>query len=209
MQFSGLNNFAYAEIKKRLLENTILPNERIREDLIAEELQISRTPVREAINRLVTEGLVVSVPRKGLFAKEITTDDIEEMIEVRIVLEALSAELCCIRASDDQLKTLKDVFDHYEYMLRRGRHLEASELDGEIHNCIARISGNDRLIHYIGDLQQYFQYARARNVKWTQEMVDRSIKLHKNLLDAIIQRDASLSKAAIEEDVRGMRNLLP
>lgn len=209
MKYSSLNEFAYSEIKKKLMENKILPNQRIREDILAEELEISRTPVREAINRLITEGLIVSVPRKGLFAKEITNRDIEEMIEVRVVLEKLSVSLCCGIIKEEQMDELEMIFQRYERMLRSGRYLEAGELDGEIHNYIAGISDNDRLIYYIKDIQQRFVYARARNVKWTEEMVERSIRFHRNLLDAIMKKDTAGSQKAVEEDIRGMILLLP
>lgn len=206
--YSGLNDAAYEEIKHRLLENRILPGDRIREDIIAGELGISRTPVREAINRLVSEGLVINIPRKGLFALEITNEEIEKMIEVRIALETLAISLCCKIITAPQLRELETIFNRYEKMLRGKDYLEASQLDSAIHNYIAELTENKKLIDYISDLQVLFTYARARNVKWTQKMVDDSVKFHRGILDAINNGNATLAQKAIEEDIRGMRALL-
>ncbi|MCL2321257.1 MAG: GntR family transcriptional regulator [Oscillospiraceae bacterium] len=206
--YSGLKEAAYAEIKQRLLENRILPGERIREDQIADELKISRTPVREAINRLVAEGLVINIPRKGLFALEISTQEIEKMIEVRVALETLAVGLCCRDITAENLRELDAIFQRYETALRGQNYPEASKLDSEIHNYIARLSDNKKLVDYIRDLEELFTYARARNVKWTREMIDNSIQFHRNLIDAINSKDTELAKKAIAEDIHGMRALL-
>lgn len=207
-RYSGLKEAAYVEIKQRLLGNKILPGERIREDLIAEEMGISRTPVREAINQLVAEGLVVNLPRKGLFALEISVQEIEKMIEVRVVLETLAVRMCCQMITEEQIGDLEEIFRHYQVLLRSKDFTEASKVDSEIHNYIARVSDNKKLIDYIRDLEELFTYTRARNVRWTQEMVDGHIRLHRTLLDAIHRRDVSRAQKAMEADIRGMLSLL-
>lgn len=208
MNRDGLKGIAYEDIKERLVSNRIKQGERIREDLIAQELEMSRTPVREAINQLVAENFVVSIPRRGLFAAEITGSQVLKMLDVRVALERLSAEECCRRITDGQFRTLKEIFRNYETQLRRGNYIAANRLDRGMHEFIAGVSQNEKLCHYIRDLQDFFAYARGRNVNWTDKLAGGAIGHHRNLIEAIGQRDCAKAAEMMERDIRAMRDLI-
>ncbi|MDK2789278.1 MAG: hypothetical protein PWP07_2523 [Epulopiscium sp.] len=208
MKFSGLKEYVYHEVKKRLINNTIKPGERIWEDSIAEELEVSRTPVREAINRLIAEGFVENRPRKGIFAAEISKEDLKKMLDVRIALETLSVSECCKLITEEEMSELKKIYDDYKIKLTNGEYAEASQLDSQIHRYIAGISDNKKLIAYINDIQDFFAYTRACNVKWTEEKIEKSLKDHKTLIDAICDKDQERAMNLIKEDIEAMRKLL-
>ena len=208
MKFSGLKEYVYHEIKKRLIDNTIKPGERIWEEEIAEELEVSRTPVREAINRLIAEEFVENRPRKGIFAAEVSKNDLEKMLDVRIALETLSVIQCCKLITDEEIDKLKEIYEEYKNKLSNGEYTEASQLDSQIHRYIAKIADNKKLAAYINDIQDVFAYTRACNVKWTETKIDRSLRDHKNLVEAIYNRDEDSAVQLVREDIEAMRDLL-
>ncbi|HOQ17312.1 MAG: GntR family transcriptional regulator [Epulopiscium sp.] len=208
MKFSGLKEYAYHKIREKLISNEIKPGERIWEEEIAAELGISRTPVREAINRLVAEGLVGNRPRKGVFAAEISKNELRKMLSVRTVLETLSVSQCCKLITEAEMYELKKIYDNYKSAMEKGDYEKASQLDSQIHRYIAKISGNRRLENYINDIQDFFAYARPHKVKWTETKIKRSLQDHKKLVDAICNRDEDSAIAIIKEDIAAMDDLL-
>jgi len=92
MKHLSLKERSYLIIKEKILNGDFEPGSRIREDILAEEISISRTPVREAINLLSAEGFLNNIPRKGIFMIDPTKEEIIDMLEVRIVLECLAVE---------------------------------------------------------------------------------------------------------------------
>ena len=209
MRYSGLTDEAYAYIKRKLLHNEIRPGERIREDYIAAELEMSRTPVREAINRLVTEGFVISEQRKGLFAAEITYEELVRMLDVRVVLETLAVTLCCENITPGQCETLQHILGEYESALKEKRFFDSSDLDARIHKFIAECSQNKKLIEYITDLQEFVAYARSRSeIDWTDGRVERALDDHRKLVDAIIRKDEKEAKECVVRDIQELKKLI-
>jgi DNA-binding GntR family transcriptional regulator len=208
MRFSDLKEYVYHEIKMRLINNTIKPGERLWEDKIAEDLGVSRTPVREAINRLVAEKFIENRPRIGIFAAQISRDDLDKMLDVRIALETLSVRECCKLITDEEIYELKALYQEYSERLTNKEYSEASQLDSQIHKYIARVSENKKLMEYINDIQDIFAYARASKVEWTDAKMKRSLQDHKNLIEAICNRDEDRAVELIRKDIEAMRTLL-
>lgn len=208
MKFSGLKEYVYHEIKKRLISNTIKPGQRIWEEEIAEELEVSRTPVREAINRLIAEEFIENRPRKGIFAAEISKNELMKMLDVRVALETLSVSQCCKLITAEGIWELKEIYNQYKRKMDNGEYEEASQLDSQIHRYIAKMSDNKKLEAYINDIQDFFAYTRPYNVKWTKDKVERSLQDHKNLIDAVCSRDKESAIQLISDDIEAMRDLL-
>jgi len=209
MQHNGLKQEAYAYIYDLLLSNEIKPGDRIREDLIAQEIGMSRTPVREAVNRLIAEGFVHCVPRKGLFAAKVSVEDLLKMLDVRIALEALAVESCCRHITDAELKKLEGIYDAYSAKMMAGEIIEASSCDREFHICIASASKNMKLQQYIADLVDFYMYAKFQAVKmYTGKSMQRVMNNHKNILEAIRERNVRKAKKMIETDIGELKNLL-
>ncbi len=208
MKFSGLKEYVYHELKKMLIGNLIKPGERIYEIEIAEKLEVSRTPVREAINQLVAEGFVENRPRKGVFAAEISKEDLIKMLDVRIALESLAIKLCCEKIQDDEIKELEDILNTLEEKLRNKEFVEASQWDSKLHRYIATMADNKKLTSYINDIQDVFAYTRVHKIKWTDEKVERSIKEHQKIVGAIASRNEKIAISIIKKDIDSMREYL-
>ncbi|HBW12591.1 MAG TPA: hypothetical protein DEF30_02045 [Proteiniclasticum sp.] len=208
MKISGLKEYVYQELKNKLIMNHFKPGERIWEEHLAEELGVSRTPVREAINQLVAEGFIENRPRKGIFAAEITKDELRKMLDVRLALESLAIKECCKNITEEQMKELDAIYQTFAKALEDEEYSKASQWDSEIHRFIAQVANNKKLAAYVNDIQDVFAYTRGYNIKWTKEKADRSIWEHKKIIEAIKSRNEEVAIEIVQKDIDSMRELL-
>lgn len=191
MKHLGLKDTAYKLIKDRLLSGKIKPGERIREDLLAEEISMSRTPVREAINQLSAEGFVNQIPRKGIFANEITREELFDIIEIRVLLESYAAKVCSRTITEEQLKELEDVFLKFKNALLIKDKVKYGLYDGMFHKKIAEFTGNKKLYYYICDIEDSVVFIRRMdNYNLKHKLTEEeSIRSHEDIFNAIKNRD--------------------
>ncbi len=143
---SSLVEKAYREIKKRILDNTLPPGHQALEQEIAAELDMSRTPVREALIRLEKEGLVELVPRRGMRVVPLSPADMKEIYEVLTCLEAMAAELLARRGvGPEELEPMERAVSKMDQSLETD-DLEAwAVADEEFHRTLLELCGNQRL----------------------------------------------------------------
>ena len=209
MEHPSLRDKAYVAIKQKLLHREIQPGERIREDLLAEEISVSRTPIREAISQLTTEGLIVSLPRRGLFCASITREEMLDFLKIREALETLAVQACIERATDTGIGRLDTLLGRYERALISGSRQEASTLDSQFHMAIAETSRNKKLIRFIGEIGNFMCLARSKErPDLTSEEKNTSIRQHRSILDAIRARDIPRAVEAMRINVIGMKRKL-
>src|SRR6056297_804513 len=108
--YKPLGNIVYESLKESILNGSLKPGEKLMESRIAEDLGVSRTPVREAIRKLEKEKYVKMIPRKGAYVEDLTMEDILEVLEIRIVLEGLASKLAARNISDEmKLKIQRNI----------------------------------------------------------------------------------------------------
>jgi DNA-binding GntR family transcriptional regulator len=209
MEHPILRDKAYGTIKQKLLYREIQPGERIREDLLAEEVSMSRTPVREAISQLTTEGFIVSLPRKGLFSASITQEEMLDFLKIREVLEVLAIQECIQRVTNEEIGRLEELLADYERVLTSGSRREASDLDGRFHMAIAELSKSKKLIRFISEISDFMCLARAKErPELTPEEKEMSIRQHRSILEAIQRRDIPRAVEAMRANILGMKRKL-
>ena len=214
---SVLADYAHSEILKMILSGKIEPGTRIREDILADQLGISRTPVREAVNRLTQNGFITVIKRKGLYCVKITRQDLLNLLELRVALESLSYEKCIDLAVDDDLDAVQNIIDdftrrlsiiltHDENDKRRELALIHNEYDVNFHVAIARISNSVRLIQYVTDVETMLLIARQRiyrSDEWI-EIVRLSWAQHQEMIDSIRAKNKIAAKEQLESHLRLM-----
>jgi DNA-binding GntR family transcriptional regulator len=206
MEHPVLRDKAYALIKDRILERQFQPGQRIREDLIANEISMSRTPVREAINQLATEGFIVSVPRKGLFCASVSADEFLDFLRVRASLEELAVRCCIERIEPEEVEHLSAILDDYQAALANDDFRAASTLDTRFHKQIAEYSRNRKLIRFIAEIEDFMRLARAKErPDFGGAEKAKSIAQHRAILTCIRDRDADAAAMAIRNNIHGMR----
>ncbi|WP_350334554.1 GntR family transcriptional regulator [Coralliovum pocilloporae] len=158
----------YEQVRLMAASFEIKPDERINEGALARTLGASRTPVREALNRLVAEGFLTFQTGKGFFCRSLDPDEILDLYEVRAAIECEAARLACQRASDEAIADLSAYLDGVEKDY--SGDLEPKELVG-IDECfhlkLARLSGNEELVRMLDNIN-----ARIRYIRWI-DMEDR------------------------------------
>lgn len=187
-QHIGLKEFAYREIKTMLLTGRIKPGDRIREDHLAQELSVSRTPVREAVNRLASEGFIQELPRRGLFAARFTKKQLYDIATVHENLSLLAIQQCVAALDEKKKEKLAEVFDCYKDACMRGDSASTAKYDTLFHVTIAELTGNRTLYEYICELEDMITYARfSDNYTYGEGGF---YQFHQNVFDAIMNEDA-------------------
>jgi DNA-binding GntR family transcriptional regulator len=142
---AALPDRIYATLKHRILTCAMLPSARIVEKDLCSEMQVSRTPLREALNRLALEGLVTIAPFRGYAIAPLTIDGFRELCEVRQILESEAAALCARRATDEDVKRLESLAElryRREDQQTYEKYLRANSL---FHQTLVKATGNSRL----------------------------------------------------------------
>jgi len=145
------------------------PGEWLKENDLADELLVSRTPVREAIRKLEQEGYVVTVPRRGAYVASVSIRDINEIFEIRAALEALACELAAERITDEEQERLERL------LVGIGRAIEEHDMerivrtDIEFHELLYQAARNERLLIIIGNLREQLTRLFLRATKSEKE----------------------------------------
>ena len=156
-----LKDLVYLELKHKILTGEIVSQTRLMEIDLSEKMNVSRTPIREAIKRLADDGLVKVEPRRGAYVANISIKDMLDVFEVREDLEGFVAKLAAERITEDEKEELKNISAEYEAALNQGNKERIIELDEKFHNFIVSCSGNEtlsELVNYVQELSLRFRY---------------------------------------------------
>ncbi|MBV7275989.1 GntR family transcriptional regulator [Clostridium thailandense] len=180
-------------LRMAIIDGTLEQGDRLVETTVAENMGVSRTPVREAFRQLEIEGLAENVPRKGTIVKGISKKDIIEIYEIREMLEGLEFRLACFNISESQISELKGKISIMEQYIDNNDITGYWKAHGEFHDIILYCSGNKRLIDQMKQIYEYL--SRLRN--FTLVMNERrlqAMKEHKALIEAFEKKDEMLAE---------------
>lgn len=206
MEHLSLKESAYKIIKAKLLNLEFEPGCRIREDLLAQEISMSRTPVREAINQLSAEGLVNNIPRKGIFVIQFSPEEISGFLDIREALETLAIKNCIKKIHVGELELLENILQDFEDALAKNDYKKCNYLDSKFHLEIAKVSNNKKLIEFLGEIEDFMHITRAIEKKYQPKVKNElTLKEHKKILVAIKNKDEEEAKHAVQENIRTMK----
>ena len=209
MEYPSLKETAYNMIRQKMLNHEFEPGSRIREDLLALEFSMSRTPVREAINQLSAQGFLVNIPRKGVFFVALTKQDILDLLFVREGLEVLAVQRCIEKINLEQIEELENILKDYEAALIEEDFQEYSRLDSLFHKTIAEITDNKKLIEFISEIEDFMRVTRAMQPPDSGgQKRERAIGQHRDILICIKKRDKKGAVSAIRTNINGMKEKL-
>jgi DNA-binding GntR family transcriptional regulator len=201
----------FAERAYRALRDVIIslevydqPGEvRLDERRLAQDLGISRTPVREAMAQLEREGFVRSITRRGVYVVRKTKREVIEMITAWAALESMAARLITIHATDAEIATLRAMFATFENGQLHAKLDEYSEVNIQFHQSIIAMSRNGVLI---GLAENLFAHMRAirRKAIGEDDRVYRSIRDHMNIIEALERRDTERAEGLVRQHALGL-----
>lgn len=178
----------YEQLKMAILSGAYEVNERLLEHDLAAKMNVSRTPVREALRRLELEGILEALPKQGLVVKCYTDDDIREIYMIREALECLAAEFAAIKATDEDIALLEKLVADMERLNKEADSIEALEAHRHFSEAYNRASHMPTLVQLIESLKG--QIARFRHVSLSgSERRESAYLEHKELLDALKAHD--------------------
>jgi GntR family transcriptional regulator, rspAB operon transcriptional repressor len=202
---SSLRDAAYDAIKHRIITCAFKPGEYINELQLSALLKIGRTPVHQALDRLMIEGMVEVIPRKGVIVKPVSLNEVLQIIEVRLINEPFGARLAAEQADDTDLAELADV-------LKRAKHWAALRnvenmmlLDREFHLLIARAAKNDVLSELLRNLHE--RSLRFWFISLTAPAQHDSVQNeHAAIWEAIRQRNPDRAETAMKRHIESFRS---
>lgn len=187
-QNKPIREIVYEGLRKTIISGVIPVGERIVEKEYAERLNISRTPVREALRRLEMEELVEYQPRIGVIVKKITIEDVIEIYKIRHNLEVLAAVDAMENITQEEIKKIEELLDLTEEENRKDNVEEVIRLFGEFNLMIYKASRMKRLTGMISRLNEYLQ--RFRNISISdKERREKALKEHREILKAIVEKN--------------------
>ncbi|MGL4606089.1 MAG: GntR family transcriptional regulator [Eubacteriaceae bacterium] len=195
-----LREIVFETIRRAIITGELKPGQRLMEVQLAEEMGVSRTPVRESIRKLELEGLVKMVPRKGAYVTPMSVNDLKEMMEIRRALEGLAAELAAKNASKEEVEELYLANKKFGEAALKNDEEGIINYDMDIHEIIYRASGNMKLLQMINSLREQMQRFRAEYVHRIEDKTP-LVNQHMEIIKMIESRDGTSAKSAANEHI--------
>lgn len=205
--YKPLRELVLDAIRSAIINGTLQPRERLMEIQMAEELGVSRTPIREALRKLELEGFIVMVPRKGAYVSDLSFKDIADVFEIRAALEGLAAGLAAERITDDELETMERLLVGKQEAITAGDIDKLVEVDTSFHELLYRASRNVRLATIISNLREQIQRFRLTSLSFPGRNKE-SLLEHKQIVEAIQSRDIQLARQLAQEHIENAENVL-
>lgn len=198
--YKPLRELVLEAIREAIINGTLKPRERLMEIQLAEDLGVSRTPVREALRKLEMEGFIVMVPRKGAYVADLTFKDIADVFEIRSALEGLAASLAAERITDEELEDMERLLVQKAEAIANNDLEKLVIVDTKFHDAIYKASRNERLSIIINNLREQIQRFRATTLAYPGRM-EASLYEHRGIMEALQSRDVLLSRQLAGEHI--------
>jgi DNA-binding GntR family transcriptional regulator len=197
----GLPDRIYSALKHRILTCSLQPGRRLMEKDLSQELGVSRTPLREALNRLALEQLVFLTPYRGYTVAPVLLDDIRKLSELRLIVEAESAALAAERATSDDLKVLrKSATLHYQPG-DRATYEQYLRDNSAFHQALVRCTRNERLEFVVASVLDQIQRPLYLGLD-TGLDAEAATAEHFDLIEAVGQRDSAKARQVMADQIR-------
>ncbi len=193
---------AYEYLKSSILSGRINPGERLTEEHLARELGISRTPIREALHKLESEGLIKPLATRGFVASRDSKEEVEELFEIRAVLEGYALRVICGRMSDAVLAQLGEAVEKADEALKAQRLDEVFRWNTRFHDTLHDlITDKHRLYHQMVTMRQYVLRYRKNTLQYP-DGGGRTVNGHRKILMALRLGDADLCERLMREHIQ-------
>jgi len=204
-QIKPIRDKIYELLRKRIFAGLYSAGEKLVETNIAREMQVSRTPVREAFRKLESEGLVEHVPRKGIFVKVLKKNDILEVYSIRIVLEGLASKSAAENIAQEEIIKLKVTLNKMDEALKDEEIELFKSLCIKFNNIIRTASNMPRLIKMIAQLEEYTEETREITLS-SKNRRENVMQEHKDIFEALAKKDSVASEEATKNHINNAKN---
>ena len=196
-----LRDLVYEKLQQSLLEGKFDEGDRITEGKIAEELGVSRTPVREALYRLAATGLIKVIPHRGFIVSKWTVKELKDVMAVRMVVEKLAIKLAIENILPEEIEELKTLVIEIEKAVKEKNIPKSSDLNTLFHDKIILASRNEEIFEIMKSLKNKIGGFRIISLS-SSKRLDDSFKEHRRILDALISKNVDLVQTLIHEHIK-------
>lgn len=205
--YQPLREVVCETLREAIRKGVLQPGERLMEIQLAEELGVSRTPVREAIRKLELEGYVVMMPRRGTYVASLSIRDINEVFEIRTSLDSLASGLAAERITAEELERLERLLVSIGEYIDQNDMEKIVETDTEFHDLLYQASRNARLVGIIFNLRDQLTRFRTISMRYPGRLQE-TLEEHRRLVEAIAQGDVELAQRAAEKHMERSEHTL-
>ena len=198
-----LSQKAYRVLKRAIIRGDLTPNSKLILTEIAKSLRISITPIREAISKLASEGLVTIIPNKGMIVKEIDIDDFQESLQVRAFLDGLIAKLATEKITNKEIDDMMEMVHEMEQCVKEDDRLTYNDLDIKFHDFLLTIAENNTLKEIYNNLIEHGYRFRLRTLKISDRM-GKSLKEHREIALKIKERNSDEANRVSQKHIKSI-----
>jgi GntR family transcriptional regulator, rspAB operon transcriptional repressor len=194
----------FSILRESILDQTFLPGERLNVKAMAEKLEVSLTPVKDAINRLASEGLIELRPRAGTFVTKLAPKDLAETLAIRRALEWLAAETAVDHITDEVLEDLRKLVGILEQPVTTDRERQMHERKNlEFHQRLIELAGNRKMLEIYRGLNAHVKIARIHYTHegWSKRLQDEAME-HRAILNALEARNVRNLQKALNDHIQ-------
>ncbi|WP_026894947.1 GntR family transcriptional regulator [Clostridiisalibacter paucivorans] len=202
---SSLTSRIFNILRDEILEGKYVEGQKLVESKLASKLGVSRTPVREGLKQLELEGLVESIPNKGVIVKGITTQDINDILNIRLAIEDLAVEWAMERMNDEELVQLKEIYDLMEFYTAKDDVDKILDLNTQFHEVIYKATKSRYLDNMLRDFQQYIKVIREKSIR-TPGRLETALEEHRIIVESFVEKDVQKGKSALKKHITTLRN---
>ncbi|MGL1893902.1 MAG: GntR family transcriptional regulator [Spirochaetaceae bacterium] len=190
-----LSDLVYEQIVKMLLNKDLKPGEKVQKKELAAMLDVSLTPVTEALNRLINEGIIEQRERRELYVKVFTNKDMIELFEVRAGLEGTALHICMEKLNDKEWGRILTLFDEFSLPVPESKYKRYQKKDQEFHSSILKMSGNQLILDFISRCEFIIRCYQQGLIRPPEE----SLAEHMDIIKSIKDKDVHLAQKKLME----------
>jgi DNA-binding GntR family transcriptional regulator len=194
----ALSTDLFSNLRKDILQGKLRQGEKLTEQQICDEYNVSRTPVREAFRQLELEGFIETIPNRGAFVVGFSSQDIQDMYELRKSYEVLAVKWAIERITKEEYEKLEEAFEFMEFYTQKQDMEKMLNINMNFHELIYRASHNRMLYHILSSYQLYIKQSRTQNrSNVSSGYLDEILTEHRAIFEAFKNKDVDAGIAAV------------
>ena len=195
----------YSQLQRDILTGKLKNGQKLTEQVICEEYNVSRTPVREALRQLESEGLVENILNRGSFVVGLSRQDFEDMFELRKIYEIQAVKWAIERITEEEMDALDETFEFMEFYTLRNDIDKMLTINEGFHQIIYEASHNRMLQQLLSSYQTYLKYLR-KDEEYPDDYLATVLEEHRQIFKAFIEKDVEAGAEAMERHIGNSRN---
>lgn len=198
---------AYSDIRENILKGVYKQGQALTECFLSKELDMSRTPIREALKQLELNELIELSPNRCAIVRGINVQDIKDIYDIRSYIEGEAARLVAERITDEEIGSLEEIVDLGDFYFEKKNYEKLVAMDGSFHERLYLLTHSKMMRHILSELHSMIKPYRVRSIL-SEGRTENTLREHRAILNAVKSRDGELAKKLMIEHVKNSKSNL-